>query len=114
MTILYVISIKDVISSRLVSSNKVLDFFKNELTNIVVDNVVVDFAGVESISRSFAYQYLTSKLQSKGKKIREISVPNNINAILKSELQTIEVSNQVIVKNKERSRKTNSLIVKLS
>jgi hypothetical protein len=105
MAILYVISIKNVISARLVSSNKVLDFFENELTNIVVDNVVVDFSGVESISRSFAYQYLTCKHQCKGKKIREISVPSNIDTILKLELQAIELSNQVIVKKKERSTK---------
>jgi hypothetical protein len=92
MAILYVISIKNVISARLVSSNKVLDFFENELTNIV-------------ISRSFAYQYLTCKHQCKGKKIREISVPSNIDTILRLELQAIELSNQVIVKRKERSTK---------
>jgi hypothetical protein len=77
-----------------------LDFFKNELTNIVVDNVIMDFSGVKSISRSFAYKYLTCKHQCKGKKIREISVPNNINEILKLELQTIELLNQVIVKKR--------------
>jgi len=105
MTILYVISIKDVISPSLVSSNKALDFFENHLSNIVVDNVVVDFSGVKSISRSFAYQYLTCKYQYKRKKLREINVPSSINSILKLELQAMELSNQETINNKKERPK---------
>ena len=103
MAILYVISIKNVISARLVSSNKVLDFFENELTNMVVDNVVVDFSQVESISHSFAYQYLECRNKSK-KKVREINVHENICREIKSAQQEIDAANREIKIKKKSCR----------
>lgn len=75
MTSIYVVSIKDIVSSHLTIDNKAQFFFENDLSKIIIDRIVVDFSQVKSISNSFAYQYLVSKKASKMKVI-EINVPH--------------------------------------
>jgi STAS-like domain of unknown function (DUF4325) len=41
------------------------------------DNIIIDFSEVNSISRSFAHQYLTSKRES-NIVINEVNVPKNV------------------------------------
>ncbi len=81
MTSIYVASIKDIISSHLIIDNKAQFFFENDLSNVVIDRIVVDFSQVKSISNSFAHQYLVSKRASKMKVI-EINVPPNVCRIM--------------------------------
>ena len=103
MTIIYVIFIKDAISSKLLTSKKALYLFEKELSEVVVDHLIIDFSQVESISHSFAYQYLVCKNKSK-KKIREINVHENICRVIKSAQQEIDTANRKI-KIKKKSRR---------
>jgi hypothetical protein len=112
MTIMYVISIKNVISQRLLSNKEALHFFQRELSIVVVDNVVIDFSDIKSMSYSFAHQYVTCKNQSKRKKIREINVPDYINIILELAKQDIDQSNQQIMNKKKTPVRTSSLVIR--
>ncbi len=76
MPTIHVISMKDVISSRLEVSKEASCFFENGLSKIIVDNLHIDFSQVDSISHSFAYQYLLCKFNC-DKKIREINFLKN-------------------------------------
>lgn len=112
MTIMYVISIKNVISPRLLYNKEALYFFQRELSKIVVDNVVIDFSDVKSMSSSFARQYVTCKIQIKRKKIREINVPDNINTIIELARQDIDdQSTQQIMNKKKIAVRTDSLVI---
>lgn len=59
----------------------VADAFFDKLESIKADSLVLDFAGVESISRSFAHQYILRKRTST-KTINEINVPENVSKML--------------------------------
>lgn len=111
MTIMYVIPIKNAISARLLYSKEVLCFFQRELSKIAVDNIVIDFSDVKSMSHSFAHQYVTCKYQSKRKKIREINVPDNINILLELTRQEIDQSNLQIMNKKKITGRTSSLVI---
>lgn len=91
MAIIYVIRIKDAISQSLISCKQALLFFQEVLSNVIVDTVVIDFSGVVFMSSSFAKQYVICKNQSKTK-IREINMSNDINILIKSNVQEIEIS----------------------
>lgn len=93
MPIIHVISIKDVISSRLEVRKEANYFFENGLSKVIVDNLHIDFSQVDSISHSFAYQYLVCKYNC-DKKIREINVPRNISNVIKSVQKRIDKDNQ--------------------
>jgi hypothetical protein len=51
--------------------------FLDYLESVPQKEVIVDFSGINSISRSFAHEYLTRKNNSK-KNITEINVPENV------------------------------------
>lgn len=111
MTIMYVIPIKNAISPSLSYSKEVLYFFQKELSKIIVDNVVIDFSDVKSMSHSFAHQYITCKNQSKRKRIREINVPDNITILLELVRQEIDQSNHQIINKEKISARTSSLVI---
>jgi anti-anti-sigma regulatory factor len=112
MTIMYVIPIKYAISPSLSYSKEVLYFFEKELSKIIVDHVVIDFSEVESMSYSFAHQYITCKKQNTRNKIREINVPDNISILLELVRQEIDQSNDQIMNKKKISDITSSLVVR--
>lgn len=92
MVIIYVICIKDTISQSLTSTEQALSFFQEVLYNVIVNTVVIDFSGVGFMSSPFAKQYVICKNQSKTRKIMEINMSNDINTLIKSNLQEIEIS----------------------
>ena len=55
----------------------VADAFFDRLERERVEHFVLDFTDIESISRSFAHQYLARK-KSSSKTITEVNVPDNI------------------------------------
>jgi len=71
-----VIRVKDAISADLALRNNADSFF-DDIENSRYDEIVIDFAEVKSISRSFAHQYQIRKKASK-KMIRETHVPEHV------------------------------------
>ncbi len=69
------VRIAEKISADLALRNVADDFF--DLESLPSNNLTVDFAGVRSISRSFAHQYTTRKKTS-SKLINEINMPDNV------------------------------------
>src|SRR5687768_1961382 len=80
MTIIYVISIKNVLStSEFLDSKSAKQFFANVLHEIVINHIVIDFSGVKQMNHSFALQFLKSKQDMSTKKvIKEICISKNI------------------------------------
>lgn len=70
------VSIRNALSSDL-ALRIIADNFLNFIEALDVKEIVIDFKGVSSISRSFAHQYVQRK-QSSRKEIAEINVPNNV------------------------------------
>jgi len=93
MAIIYVIYIKDAISQSLTSSEQVLSFFQQVISKVIVDTIVIDFSGVVFMSSSSAKQYVICKNESNTKKIREINLRDEINHLIMSNIQGIEISN---------------------
>jgi hypothetical protein len=92
MTAIYVISIKSVISSELLSSDTAKLFITDELSKIVVDHILVDFSQVKTMNHTFALQYLTSKQDINRKKlIKEVNIPENIYRVFQD--AQIEIEN---------------------
>ena len=75
------VSIAERISPHLALRNLANSFF-DWLEDLPNDNVVVDFADVRSISRSFAHEYVKRK-KSSAKSISEVRVPVNVTNMLK-------------------------------
>lgn len=97
MTIIWVVSIKNIISSSSESldGDGVKHFFSDEISKIIVDHVLIDFSEVKSLNDSFASQYLSSKDEFKGKKvIREINISENICKVFQTAQKEIEKSNR--------------------
>jgi len=93
MAIIYVIYIIDAISQSLTSSEQVLSFFQQVISKVIVDTIVIDFSGVVFMSSSSAKQYVICKNESNTKKIREINLRDEIDNLIKSNIQGIEISN---------------------
>lgn len=70
------ILIKERVSVDLALRNSADDLFEY-LESLPEKEIIIDFVGVKSISRSFAHEYFTKKNQSK-KSIIEINVPENV------------------------------------
>lgn len=64
------------ISSNLAFRHSADDLF-NYINSINESRIVVDFSGVESITRSFAHQYIMNKIES-NKHVIECDIPPNI------------------------------------
>jgi hypothetical protein len=103
MTIVYVISIKNFISSpELFDATDVRSFFADEISKIIIEHIVIDFSKIESISHSFALQYLAIKNEFKGKKIiKEINLSENVCKIILKAQKDIDNSNK---KDKNRTK----------
>ena len=93
MAIIYVIRIKDTTSESLKSSKQALSLFQEVLSNVIVETIVIDFSEVVFMDNSFAKQYAICKNQSKTKKIREINMSKDIDNLIKSNIQGIEIAN---------------------
>ncbi|MDF0680249.1 MAG: hypothetical protein P0116_04725 [Candidatus Nitrosocosmicus sp.] len=80
MPTIYVISIKNVLSSHeLLDSESAKQFFTNVISKILVNHIVIDFSGVKRMNQAFALQYLKSKqVMSIKKVIKEICMSKNI------------------------------------
>ncbi|MGD9673994.1 MAG: hypothetical protein AB7U98_11015 [Candidatus Nitrosocosmicus sp.] len=112
MVIIYVISIKDAISSsELLNGESAKWFFTNVISNIVVNTVVIDFSYVTRINHAFAMQYLTSKRDMKGKKIiKEINQGKNIYRLIHIAEKEIEISQRSKGK-REDTITTNAIVL---
>ena len=70
------VRIAEKISADLALRNVADDFF-DLIESLPSNNLTVDFAGVRSISRSFAHQY-TIRKKTSSKLINEINIPDNV------------------------------------
>jgi hypothetical protein len=70
------LSLREQISSDLAFRDSADDLF-NHINDIDASKIVVDFSGVESITRSFAHQYIMNKVKS-DKQIVECDIPSEI------------------------------------
>ncbi len=77
----HTVSIVERASADLALRNVANSFF-DWLENLQADKVIVDFAGVRSISRSFAHEYVKRKKSSQ-KSISEVRVPVNVTKMLR-------------------------------
>lgn len=71
------------------SDNQSINFFREVLSNSIVNNIVIDFSGIDFISNSFAKQYIICKQQSKSKRFREINMSSEINCLINTNIQEI-------------------------
>jgi hypothetical protein len=60
----------------------VADDFFDKLEAIPAQNIVLDFKGVQSISRSFAHQYILRRMKS-SKNVEEANVVENVQHMFK-------------------------------
>lgn len=74
------VSIQEEVGKFLMYRSSVAPFFR-KISLLESDRVIVDFSGVEFMSRSFADEYLVAKTQSK-KRIRDQNVPEEVRRML--------------------------------
>jgi hypothetical protein len=60
----------------------IADRFFDKLEQIPAANITLDFTGVESVSRSFAHQYVLRRNKTR-KHIEEVNIDTNISRMLK-------------------------------
>lgn len=113
---IYVISIKNVISSELLGSDTAKLFFTDELSKIAVDHILVDFSQVKTMDHTFAFQYLTSKQGfNRNKVIKSVNMSENIYRVFQAAQKEIENSKRKNNnKNKEIIRTANTALVQSS
>lgn len=70
------LSLQNKVSSDLAFRDSANDLFEY-INSLDAQQIVVDFSGIESITRSFAHQYILNKVESK-KQIIECDVPSEI------------------------------------
>lgn len=75
-----IINIAEKISPHL-ALRDMADAFFNWLEKLPCESATLDFNGVQSISRSFAHQYIQRKAKS-NKVIKEINMPSNVSKML--------------------------------
>ncbi|HET6589326.1 MAG TPA: hypothetical protein VFG45_04090 [Candidatus Nitrosocosmicus sp.] len=94
MAIIYVISVKNaLLTPDLSNSESAKQFFTHIISEIIVDNIVIDFSGVRQMNHSFALQYLKSKQSVSLKKvIKEICVPKSVCQMIKVAQKKIDRS----------------------
>jgi hypothetical protein len=71
-----IVRIRDESSPDLAFRDSALEFFK-KLENMREKEIQIDFSNIQSISRSFAHEYIVRKTQST-KDITEINLPDNV------------------------------------
>lgn len=116
MVIIYVISIKSIISSRLLGGKDAKYFFDNELSKIMVKNILFDFSYVDLMSREFAFEYLMCKYKIKERKVvREVNLSKSICKVIKLVQKEIDKNsksdNKAKMENKSKSKKKEPTIV---
>lgn len=105
MAIIYVISIKNIISTELSQGKEAKHFFEDELPNIVVKHILVDFSDVNVITGEFAYQYLDRKHKIKDKKmIREVNKSESICKVFIRVQKEIDKNSKEHNENKNRKK----------
>ena len=72
--------VKKALSENLSLRDLAKDFFK-ELESMPTKEIVLDFKGIRSISRSFAHEYLVQKEKSQ-KVFNEINMPENVKRMI--------------------------------
>ena len=75
------ISVKEKISANLALRRSVEDFY-DYLSSLSNEEIIIDFAEIKSISRSFAHEYIIRK-KDFPKKINEINIPENVRRMFK-------------------------------
>ena len=64
MSVIYVIFIKDILSSRLTLETYTCAILEREIFNIPYDEICIDFSNIKSFSPAFVNQYLLHKSRS--------------------------------------------------
>lgn len=80
------LKIVEIISPRLGFRDSAEDFFKK--INSLPGEIIIDFTGVEFISRSFAHEYLMQTRRNNS--IKTINVPNNVQFRFNTVLNSIK------------------------
>ena len=65
MSVIYVIFIKDLLSTRLTLETDTSAILEREIFNIPYDEICIDFSNIKSLSPAFVNQYLLHKLEAK-------------------------------------------------
>jgi CRISPR/Cas system CSM-associated protein Csm4 (group 5 of RAMP superfamily) len=74
------ILLKKAISSHLFLRQTAVNFFK-KINKLKDSEIIIDFKGIQFMSRSFAHEYLQQTAKSK-KNIKELNVPTDIKKML--------------------------------
>lgn len=74
------ILVKKFLSENLALRDLAKDFFK-EVELMPTKEIVLDFKGIKSISRSFAHEYIKQKEKSK-KVFNEVNMPENVQRMI--------------------------------
>ncbi|HET6590321.1 MAG TPA: hypothetical protein VFG45_09170 [Candidatus Nitrosocosmicus sp.] len=74
MSIIYVIRIRDIFASDLITTSGIDNKLDKELFSLPYEEIIVDFSEINSISHEFANYYLSNKSKS-GKVVHEVNIP---------------------------------------
>jgi hypothetical protein len=81
MSVIYVIFIKDILSSRLTLETYTCAILEREIFNIPYDEICIDFSNIKSLSPAFVNQYLLRKYRSE-KMISEVNISPDLEELM--------------------------------
>ena len=87
MSVIYVIFIKDILSSRLTLETDTGAILEREIFNIPYDEICIDFSNIESLSPAFVNQYLLRKYRSE-KMINEVNISPDLEELMDNTVAT--------------------------
>ena len=85
MSVIYVISIKDLLSTRLTLETDTSAILEREIFNSPHDEICIDFSNVKSLSPAFVNHYLLSKSKSQ-KMINEVNISPDLEELMDTAL----------------------------
>ncbi len=85
MSVIYVIFIKDLLSTRLTLETDTSAILEREISNIPYDEICIDFSNIKTISPAFVNQYLLYKYRSE-KMINEVNISPDLEELMDTAL----------------------------
>lgn len=81
MSVIYVIFIKDLLSTRLTLETDTNTILEREIFKIPYDEICIDFSNIKSLSPAFVKQYLLHKFRSE-KVINEVNISPDLEELM--------------------------------
>ncbi|WP_148686291.1 hypothetical protein [Candidatus Nitrosocosmicus hydrocola] len=75
LSIVYVIFIKDILTSRLIVTPEVCKVLEEKISRVPYNEIIIDFSIVRSMSHDFVKKYISMKKGRSDKQIHEVNIP---------------------------------------